>query len=759
MSVEDIGPEARLALPRGTVAVAVPVFGAYDMFVQCIKSVLDHTPEDVPILIADDASPDPKLRELVGDLERSGKLRHRVIYMRQPENVGFVSNMNAVFRVTDEADVVSVNSDCVVPAGWLRSLRDAAYSDSLVATASTLTNHGTIVSVPFRNRPQPILPQEWSFDMAASAIASMSRKLYPHIPTGIGHCLYIRRSALDVVGYFDESFSPGYGEEVDFCQRCVLTGLSHVVADNVLVFHHGRGSFSVDRERSSLQQKHDELISSRYGYYDDWIKEVAEDDTSQLAQSLSVAARALRGLTVTIDGRILTRFMTGTQLQTLELIAALADRTGIQLRVVIPPDLGDYARRVLDARPHIGLLALEDVGEHTERSHIAHRPYQVSSSEDLTLLNKLGERAVITHLDLISYFNPGYHSTYDEWREYRHLTRVALGMAERVVFISAHAARSAVEEGLVDSARAAVVYLGTDHRISEAVLEARMPEGLDGLAECPFLLCLGTDFRHKNRRFALRLLEALQERHGWKGGLVLAGPHVVAGSSAGEEAEYAALHPELAAEIVEIGAVDDAEKAWLYRNAAAVVYPTLHEGFGLLPYEAAEAGVPCLFAPQSSLAELLPSRLALLERWDPEASADRAMEVLSENGRRLEHVRSLRAAAAGLSWDRTAIELKKLYEDVVGEPMREAKRLTMELTERDALIQFRYADIASFDRIDRLLVGPGGALPAELRRAVLGIANRRFLRAIVFGPLILAYRLVYFLRHRRLPAAQIRQEA
>src|ERR1041385_6290033 len=120
------------------------------------------------------------------------------------------------------ADVVVLNSDCVVAEGWLQGLRRAAYSDALVATASALTNHGTILSVPERNRPQPGIPQDQTLAHTAGAVRSFSLRFYPHLPTAIGHCMYIRRQALDLVGQFDLAFSPGYGEEVDFSQRCVL---------------------------------------------------------------------------------------------------------------------------------------------------------------------------------------------------------------------------------------------------------------------------------------------------------------------------------------------------------------------------------------------------------------------------------------------------------------------------------------------------------------------------------------------------------
>jgi glycosyltransferase involved in cell wall biosynthesis len=66
-----------------------------------------------------------------------------------------------------------------------------------------------------------------------------------------------------------------------------------------------------------------------------------------------------------------------------------------------------------------------------------------------------------------------------------------------------------------------------------------------------------------------------------------------------------------------LGAVSEAEKLWLYSNAGLVLYPTLSEGFGLVPFEAAERGVPCLSTRQGSLDEVLPRDLLTLRSLDP----------------------------------------------------------------------------------------------------------------------------------------------
>ncbi len=251
-----------------------------------------------------------------------------------------------------------------------------------------------------------------------------------------------------------------------------------------------------------------------------------------------------------------------------------------------------------------------------ERSDVVHRPYQVSSQEDLDVLQELGDRIVISHLDLIAYSNPGYFPDFERWEAYRRVTRRALALADRIVFISREAADDALRNDLVDADRASVVYPGTDHRLHALRPAPERPRHLESLVD-PFLVVLGTDYRHKNRLFALRLLDELRRPHGWHGRLVVAGPHVPYGSSAGDEAAFLVARPELASLVVELGAVREAEKRWLLEQAAAVLYPTVYEGFGLVPFEAAAAGTPCLFAPNTSLSEILPPELARLVPWDP----------------------------------------------------------------------------------------------------------------------------------------------
>ena len=363
-------------------------------------------------------------------------------------------------------------------------------------------------------------------------------------------CFYARRSALELCGPLDDGFA----------RRCLEAGLQHVLAGDVIV--PGRVAD-------------------------------APDPLSAEARVRRVARLARGRPSVTVDALCLSPPMTGTQTHVLELTLALVRSGAADVRVVLPPDPDPLAAQALRDVEQLSRRELEHAVRPTD---VVHRPYQVTSQEDLDILRRLGERVVITHQDLIGYRNPAYHADAGAWEVHRRLTRESFGLADAVVFESAHARADALADDLLDERRARLIGIGTDHALVGSADPARPAEAPDGA----FLLVLGSDFRHKNRVWAMRLLEALGAR-GWDGSLVLAGPQVAHGGSRADEDAWLAAHP--AARVHRLGAVSEAEKAWLYREAAAVLYPTTYEGFGLIPFEAAAYGTACLWAPIASLAD------------------------------------------------------------------------------------------------------------------------------------------------------------
>ena len=276
-----------------------------------------------------------------------------------------------------------------------------------------------------------------------------------------------------------------------------------------------------------------------------------------------------------IDARVLSGPTTGTQLHVVELIGAVARTGHVRVTAILPEAPSEHALSALRSFDGVTLATRADA-ERLDRADVVHRPYQVNNDDDLALLARLADRVIITNQDLIGYHNPTYFRDFQAWSGYRRITRAALAVADHVVFFSEHARRQALTEDLVDPSRTSVVHIGVDHAVSGPAPAPVPPPGHAGLAPgTPAILCIGTDFHHKNRLFALRVLDALRTRHAWSGVLLLVGPRVAGGSSSAEEAELLASSPGLENAVRAFPAVSEGEKAWLYERSSVALYPTV----------------------------------------------------------------------------------------------------------------------------------------------------------------------------------------
>jgi glycosyltransferase involved in cell wall biosynthesis len=652
------------------------------------------------------------------------------------------AELNRALEQLAPADVVVLEEPCEVTEGWLERLMAAALKDTNTATASALVDAGGELAVADE------ADAGGTFTQLAADLAARTLALHPRISRAVGPCVYMRRDAFELVGPLDEELDLRASLELDFAQRCLLSGLAHVAADDVVV---ERLAPSARRAEGELPA----LLLERYPY----LAETGVGESRVLDHALRMA-RGLRGrLWVTIDARALDGAITGTQVHILELILALA-RTGVlRLRVLIWAERID--RRTLELLrelPATEILAAEEVGPGTPRSTVFHRPQQAFSAGDVELALALGERIVLSQLDLIAYRNPGYFGDAAAWAEFRRASRHGLSAAERIVVFSEHTRRELLCDALVGAERVKVVPPGLDHRLAgEPRRPAALDDGTGASLSGNFLLCLGTDFRHKNRLFALRLLQSLRADHDWQGSLVLAGTRISHGSSKELEQGFLEEHAELAEAVVELGSVSEEEKEWLLAHAQAVVYPSVYEGFGLVPFESALKGVPCVFAAQSSLAETVPKGIATILPWNATASADAVHALLCDEQARALHVEALGAAARELTWSATANAMVEVYREAATAPLREAASLSRDAVDRERTLSAGHAGVVQTLIGERELVlrdytellaelGPGralvgrhGALPQNLQRALLALSARPALSRPLYGWLSAVY--------------------
>jgi glycosyltransferase involved in cell wall biosynthesis len=179
------------------------------------------------------------------------------------------------------------------------------------------------------------------------------------------------------------------------------------------------------------------------------------------------------------------------------------------------------------------------------------------------------------------------------------------------------------------------------------------PPAPDALARLgirvPFLLTVGTLEPRKNLPFLLRVFDRFrQERSDLQ--LVLAGRF----GWGAAEVERIVAELGLANRIVLTNAITDADLAALYQEAQALLFPSLHEGFGLPLVEAMSAGLPVVSADVTSMPEVCGDAALMVPPSDAEQWLAAMRAVTTDSALRKQLAERGRVRAAAFSWDQVA---------------------------------------------------------------------------------------------------------
>ncbi len=335
----------------------------------------------------------------------------------------------------------------------------------------------------------------------------------------------------------------------------------------------------------------------------------------------------------------------GSESAARELLRALARGGTLPYRVYLPPVAPDSAeglpstvvgeyRRAQSISARLAAMSLAaarpaPIAKRLSEADAVHYPLTirippVSVPSAVTLHD-------VQHLDLPQLFSRGE-------RAFRSLAYHRSARSARLVIVpSAFVRDRAIELLGLAPGKIRVIHHGIDH-------ERFSP---DDSAREPFLLYPARPWAHKNHE---RLYEAFElvrrERPGLR--LVLTG-----GGHAGETPDG----------VEALGNVSLDELVSLYRRAAALVFPSLYEGFGLPPLEAMACGCPVACSNAASLPQVCGDAARYFSPRDAVEMAAAVAEVLDDPGPWAE--RGL-ARAAGFTWERAAKQHEDVYRELLG---------------------------------------------------------------------------------------------
>jgi len=202
----------------------------------------------------------------------------------------------------------------------------------------------------------------------------------------------------------------------------------------------------------------------------------------------------------------------------------------------------------------------------------------------------------------------------------------------------------------VDPCKVTVVHLGFDD-----VTQTHINKHATTTVEKPFLLYVGNRYGYKNFNSMLKAIAASK--------IIKNEFDVIAfGGGAFSSAEKKLIHSlEFKAGTVRQISGDDSILWGFYQNAAAFIYPSLYEGFGIPPLEAMVHDCPVISGNTSSMPEVIGGAGEFFNPYDIDDQVNAIQNVVFSSERRKQLIAAGRERLKLFSWSRCASETRNVY--------------------------------------------------------------------------------------------------
>ena len=239
-------------------------------------------------------------------------------------------------------------------------------------------------------------------------------------------------------------------------------------------------------------------------------------------------------------------------------------------------------------------------------------------------------------------------------------TKRDVHLADRVIAVSQHTARDAVEFFQIDKNKVRVVYHGVDPNFRPDVPEESVLAVKEKyqILKPKYILWVGTLEPRKNLLTLIQMYEQLKDIHS-EYNLVLGG------GLGWQNEDILKLAQSLENKVQITGYLPREDLFPLYAGATLFVYPSLYEGFGMPLLEAMASGVPVVAANTSSIPEVIGDAGILVDPLNISEMAEAVIRLLADRSLSTSLKEKGIQRARLFTWERAAQETLKIYQEVI----------------------------------------------------------------------------------------------
>ena len=236
-------------LPEPVVVdIIVPIHNNAEKLKALLDTLGANTDPRHRVILINDASTEPQVATAIAAFSTG---RANVSVLRNKRALGFAASVNTGLALSDNYKIV-LNSDTMVPPGWVEELVSPMLGDETVASVTPFSNSSSFTGFP-ANRIELPVPTMGDLEAINGALRRLAHR-DASVLTGVGFCMAMAPHAIDEVGPLDaEAFRGGYYEDTEWCYRARKAGYRNVLANRLLVGHdHLSASFGLAAKLAAL---------------------------------------------------------------------------------------------------------------------------------------------------------------------------------------------------------------------------------------------------------------------------------------------------------------------------------------------------------------------------------------------------------------------------------------------------------------------------------------------------------------------------
>ena len=240
------------------VDIVIPVHNSAHWLSWCLEELFRFESTKLrSVYVIDDRSEpcqSQKIKEILG--------RHTNVELIENKGneggFGYACNLGAA--LCESEIILFLNTDCLLTDGVLDRLCSVFDFDQNIALACPVSNNSPDLTYP-------MFPGRSYRDMAKifeSVLSNAYKDIVVEACTVVGNCLMVRRNFFENVGGYSAEWGVGYGEETDLHMKALSLGMKGVVHLGCYVYHFGGGTFNFQADIEEHKNRNHKLFMSKW---------------------------------------------------------------------------------------------------------------------------------------------------------------------------------------------------------------------------------------------------------------------------------------------------------------------------------------------------------------------------------------------------------------------------------------------------------------------------------------------------------------